>query len=1160
LKSALVDVYYSRIGNRNLIISQQPYILFVHNWYFTSKHMKTLFFSFRTLAAMLWLCCLCHCAFAQATVLQARQTPLGQTITFEGTVSRGWGKSLYVQDALAGIEVQQVNGIMGQILSSNQIASGDRVRITGIRQERNNQQIVLLADGEFTSQSRIDVLERSGRSPKPIVLTYAELMANPAFYESRCVLLKDLRASTSGSFVSGMQYTVTAQGIPSQTLTLSVPQERSNLGDQPALAIPAGNFVFEGVVIRSGNQYQLSATLKRDIYEPYRLTILHNNDGESNLIEAGSTPTLKEFGGVSRFKTLLDRLKASAISAGNGVLTVSSGDNFLAGAIFNANLQLPPNEPFYDTKAMETFGYDAICIGNHDLDFGPDILARFISGFRGMNNVFLSANLDYTNEPDLLRLQQEGWIAPRRVVTINGERVGVIGLTTPLLRSISTPRNIIIEQDVTAVVQREVDRLQEAGVNKIILISHMQTLDADYELGRSIRGVDVVIAGGSDATLTNNPEYLVPGDVVQGTYPLYITDLDGIDVPNVTTGGDYKYIGNLVVWFNPVGELVWVDPLGSRPYRVASTTYPDGVVRNRELVAKVDEPILKYLNALASRVVAVAEDSLDGRRPPIRIQETNLGNLFADALLWQARQLAPSFGIDRVDIALQNGGGIRNNSLYPAGHQLTELNTFDIAAFSNFVGVAQQLTPLEVRRLVEHGIARLPLEGGQYCQIAGMRVEIDLSEPSIQYNSNTGQLVREGSRVRNLILDDGTYVVYNGVVQPVRNLNVATIDFLARNSGNNLGGDNYPFRSESFVPMGRTYQQALFNFLTVGLGGVISKRDYPNQINGWFRMVRVTKAQIIHNAPDPNLETVDVFINNRLVLDNFTFRTATPYVYVPSDQPATISFSASYQANDPASAALSLPYEFQSQVVYQAIATGVLNSLGFKPNPNGIATDFTLNVTSGVPLSSRDATLADVSLFHGSPDGPTLSVRGRDANRFELTGFAYTNRQGPLGLVDAPTLIDLVLPDGSLFGTWSLTPLPYVGESSLVVASGFVDTENNPNGKPFGLYAIRPNGEMYPLIRLGTQKSQLAPAPNHPATVYFSTNELVINFHQAGPDDEWNFELYDMAGQRVLSLKVSGRDDEQIHLDASRVPNGVYIYHMSSSSNAHVNGKLILSR
>ena len=70
-------------------------------------------------------------------------------------------------------------------------------------------------------------------------------------------------------------------------------------------------------------------------------------------------------------------------------------------------------------------------------------------------------------------------------------------------------------------------------------------------------------------------------------------------------------------------------------------------------------------------------------------------------------------------------------------------------------------------------------------------------------------------------LDDATPIIVGGVVQDGADLVVATIDFLAR------GGDEYPFGDAPFTTLGVTYQQALFNFIADGLGGVISAADYP---------------------------------------------------------------------------------------------------------------------------------------------------------------------------------------------------------------------------------------------------------------------------------------------------------------------------------------------
>jgi 5'-nucleotidase len=185
----------------------------------------------------------------------------------------------------------------------------------------------------------------------------------------------------------------------------------------------------------------------RDYRGVFWLTVLHNNDGESDLIDLGSGR--EDFGGAARFKTVVDQLKWTALNGLNGfpkwwrgVIMVSSGDNFLAGPEFNASQE--KGVPFFDTIAMDLIGYDAVAIGNHDFDFGPDTLADFIEGYELTQPPYMSANLIYDGEPRLQALFEEGRIARSYVVMERGQQIGIIGATTPNLRFISSPRNVYV--------------------------------------------------------------------------------------------------------------------------------------------------------------------------------------------------------------------------------------------------------------------------------------------------------------------------------------------------------------------------------------------------------------------------------------------------------------------------------------------------------------------------------------------------------------------------------------------------------------------------------------------------------------------------------------------------------------------------------------------
>ena len=581
-----------------------------------------------------------------------------------------------------------------------------------------------------------------------------------------------------------------------------------------------------------------AATAKQADDVDFYLTILHNNDGESQVINAGSG--LEDFGGAARFKTVVDNLKWEAThgpwtqrGAKRGVVMISSGDNFLAGPEFNAGLE--NGVPFYDTIAMELIGYDAVNLGNHDFDFGPDVLADFLDGFT-VAPPYVSANLDFSGEPRLQAYVDAGIIAPAAIVKERGELIGVIGLETPNLPFISSPRNVVVSDDLVNIVQLQVNLLEAYGVDKIILSSHLQSIENEVALIAQLDGVDVVIAGGGDELLANPDDLLLPGDdaFVYGAYPMMATDMDGTMVPVVTTSGEYRYVGQLVVGFDKSGEVELVKEDRSGPVRVATgscngyTPCDDAVMPDPTMQAMVVDPVEAYLAALGETVIATSEVDLDGLRSSVRSMETNEGNLIADALKWHAEQVATGYGLPMPDVALQNGGGIRNNTIIPAG-PITELDTWDMVPFPNFVTFVPDIPREQFKEIVENAVAcTQPNDSvvnpncgsGRFAQISGFSFEWSASGTG-QILDDAGNVTTPGTRVVELALDDGTVIVTGGAVVAGDPIQVATIDFLAN------GGDQYPYRGAPFTQLGATYQQALANYIVNGLTGNITAADYP---------------------------------------------------------------------------------------------------------------------------------------------------------------------------------------------------------------------------------------------------------------------------------------------------------------------------------------------
>ncbi|MET9780127.1 5'-nucleotidase C-terminal domain-containing protein [Nocardiopsis alba] len=561
----------------------------------------------------------------------------------------------------------------------------------------------------------------------------------------------------------------------------------------------------------------------------FTLTVLHANDPESALLGAPADP---EYGGAARFGTLVQELREdenagvdaeAGESENRGVVTVNSGDMYLPGPELAASLE--EDAPFYDAIGASYVGYDAISMGNHEFDFGPDLYADFI-GELSEDTTVVAANVDVSAEPGLAAHEASGRIAPSTVVDANGEQVGIVGALYPPLATITSSRDVVVDE-VVGPVQAEVDRLTEEGVDKIIMISHLQNITYEERVARELTDVDAIVAGGGHEVMGSEDDVLVPGDSVNThpgtgeplTYPLVAQNPDGVDVPIVTAGSNYKYVGRLVINFDAEGNLVSVGD------RSGPVVVDGSVTPHPEIEERVSGPVADHVNELAETEIAQSEVDLEGRQSPgVRTQETNLGNLMADALLDTGARNAAEYGVPEPQIGIQNGGGIRNASLIPSG-PITVLDTYSIAPFANQVAVVPDIPRSQVKELLEQSVVAAPAANGGFMQVGGVNFAYD-PERTAQVVDEEGTVLTPGERVRNVILHDGTVLVENGEVVEGDPITIATNDFSAR------GGDRYPFRGADYTVVGSNYQGALELFVTETLEGRIGAEDYPEGGSG----------------------------------------------------------------------------------------------------------------------------------------------------------------------------------------------------------------------------------------------------------------------------------------------------------------------------------------
>ncbi len=589
------------------------------------------------------------------------------------------------------------------------------------------------------------------------------------------------------------------------------------------------------------------------------LTLLHNNDGESSLlpleygVEQGKDTVPLEVGGVAAFKSVMEREIDDARYRNNAVLAVYAGDAFLASATLQCTLD-DPDGKVYDAIAQRQMPYDAHILGNHEFDFSPDFLERFIRAFEvegKLTQPFLSANLVFDKEQgfkDLVEKDrlinkdvEDGRVMAQSAIVVDdetGQRFGIVAMTTPYLETISSPRNVKVRTNIKTIAQRQINKLRGRGVEKIIFVSHLQDIDNDVALITGLKHIDIAVAGGGDEMLVNPnlprkwqvlPGEEAPIDKKKYPYPMTVTDAAGRTVYVVTTAGNYKYLGRIDVDFDDKGEVKKLYTRVSYPRPVVpesetasklKVTY--AIAPDNDIVTSVAKPIKQCLETL-DKPIARSEVLLDVSRAGVRGGESNAGNLIADSFVYAYKDVRNANDLPEYKptvVAVQNGGGIRQNAgdVLPVGGKapgtISRMDTMNVLPFFNYVVVVQDVSPKDVKQMFERSAASLPDDGGQFLQMSGLKVTYDLSQTAQEIDEE-GKITTPGSRVVSVVLDNGKAIVQDGaVVEGAPSLDIVTNSFTAG------GGDNYSMLADNekvklFDKDGvaLTYEQVWYNYL-----------------------------------------------------------------------------------------------------------------------------------------------------------------------------------------------------------------------------------------------------------------------------------------------------------------------------------------------------------
>lgn len=221
--------------------------------------------------------------------------------------------------------------------------------------------------------------------------------------------------------------------------------------------------------------------------------------------------------------------------------------------------------------------------------------------------------------------------------------------------------------------------------------------------------------------------------------------------------------------------------------------------------------------------------------------------------------------------------------------------------------------------------------------------------------------------------------------------------------------------------------------------------------------IPTARLQAIHNSADLAAAEVDVYLNGALLVDDFAFRTATPFVDVQAGVDLTLSIAPgnSTSVND---AIANFDYNLPAGGSFILVANGIVSASGYNP-----ATPFDIYVQGGArEVGTSGAMNTDILVFHGCTDAPTVDVfESAVVNATLVDDISYGEFDGYL---EVPTL-DFTLQvrtadNTTTVATYSapLSTLGLDGAAITVLASGFLAPANNSNGPSFGLWVALPSG------------------------------------------------------------------------------------------------------
>ena len=434
------------------------------------------------------------------------------------------------------------------------------------------------------------------------------------------------------------------------------------------------------------------------------------------------------------------------------MLVLDAGDQF-QGSLFYTKYKGEAAVEF-----MNAMKIDAMAVGNHEFDDGPEFLQKFVDS---ANFPVVSANIVAKKASKL------DPISPYTIFELDGRKVAVIGALAEDTGETSSPGPHVSFASVVDRVQNAVKELEAKGIDHIIMLSHIG-LPVDKRVVSQLKGIDLVIGGHSHTLLSNTD------DAAEGPYPVVVKDSSGTSVPIVQAWAYSRIVGDFTVTFDDSGKVT--------AWKGEAIAMGPELPETASMVARVAE-LAEPLNEIRQMPVGKAATDIDGSRETCRARECTMGNLVADALLWATKDSG-------TEIAIQNGGGLRAS--IGAG-TVTMGDVLTVLPFQNAIATFK-LKGSDVVDALQHGTSKIEDGHGRFPQVSGLRYTLEPTAPV-------------GSRVSRVEVRSGSSWA---AINPDKIYSLVSNDFLRR------GGDGYEiFRDKALdaYDFGPSLEDAVANYI-----------------------------------------------------------------------------------------------------------------------------------------------------------------------------------------------------------------------------------------------------------------------------------------------------------------------------------------------------------